>query len=90
MKPSQTETRFWNTYKNLGKLGVDVEIEKTPADQFFGEKITISTFRNGAFASWTLRRPGKVNKRTSMKRFGMINGRQCNCSEAFRHITGAY
>lgn len=89
-KPCETEARFFARIERLKAQGHTVTIETTPADKFFGERISASIFGNLSTAAWTLWKSGGLRKRTSVKTFGMIDGDIVPVGDAFRRITGSY
>lgn len=88
-KMSDTERKFFERIERLKSFpNLKVSISTAPASRFFGEKITVSIFANLSTAAWTLRKPGKLHPRTSVRTFGMINGKRTTVQAAYRRITG--
>lgn len=71
---SNVEVNFWNTINRMRSKGVEVEVERVEAAQFFGSSVKASTFCRGVYLSWTLSRKGGLNKRDSVRQLAMVDG----------------
>jgi hypothetical protein len=88
-KPCETEIKFFARIERLKAQGLAVRVE-TREEKWFGEKTFVSIYGNLSTASWTLRKSGGLQKRTSVMTFGMIDGKRVPVQDAFRRITGSY
>lgn len=88
-KPCETERAFFARIERLKAQGLAVRVE-TREEKWFGERTFASIYGNLSTASWTLRKAGGLQKRTSVMTFGMIDGNRVSVQDAFRRITGSY
>jgi hypothetical protein len=86
---SNTEKQFNRIADDLrDEFGDEFEMTEQEANECFGSKTTIAVARRGAYAAWTLwRNQGKYcDKRTTVRSFGMVNGKRVPVQDAMQII----
>lgn len=77
---SNKEQSFRARIERLKARGLEVRLESTDPDDIMGHRETASIFvaqnRTHVFASWSLRKPSRFHKRTSVTFFGTINSKR--------------
>lgn len=80
------KTNFFRRIERLKKAGTKHTIEIREASQFFGQHTTVWISEKGAYASWTLKEKGGLNKRTSVSTYAAIEGKKVPIADALRRI----
>jgi hypothetical protein len=86
---SSTEQQFNRMVARLREEFPDeCEVTEQEANDCFGSKTTVAVARKGSYASWTIwRNEGRYcDKRTSVRSFGMTDGKRVPAKDAMWSI----